>query len=208
MPPTSFSPHTCHTISLTIYRQQEQPESLLTCFKIEGRNVSGSYQCGQSWELMWRTHVWTRGAKEDRAQDTKSWWQHSSDALVLPLAALWPTVASWQGQVSSLWLPSKHRRGHMGELGDGRNEKCHFPRCWADHRLWSGFGGQDRHLPYQWRGWCLPLLYIVMFQGMWSDLSLNESKSAFYGNAFPWNCIPWIFLLFNRVNMPSQQLKN
>lgn len=113
-----------------------------------------------------------------------------------------------QGQVSSLWLPSKHRRGHMGELGDGRNEKCHFPRCWADHRLWSGFGGQDRHLPYQWRGWCLPLLYIVMFQGMWSDLSLNESKSAFYGNAFPWNCIPWIFLLFNRVNMPSQQLKN
>lgn len=111
MPPTSFSPHTCHTISLTIYRQQEQPESLLTCFKIEGRNVSGSYQCGQSWELMWRTHVWTRGAKEDRAQDTKSWWQHSSDALVLPLAALWPTVASW----------------HAGGTGRGRYLHCDCP---------------------------------------------------------------------------------
>lgn len=49
------------------------------------------------------------------------------------------------------------------------------------HGHQNGVGGQGRHLPYQWRFWYQPLLYIVSFEWPCYDPNLNESTFAFLG---------------------------
>lgn len=168
--PKVSTPHSTpsqgHTIALTISCQGGQPESLFTGFKIVWMKtatpltlISGAKH--ENWCEGPRPGPGAKDGESLRHQELMTAFQWCSSAASCCFEAyLWLSgePQGQQGQASSLWLPSKHHQGHVGELGNGRSEKCRFPRlcargsqtpawCWGTgqtpalsvKRLMSGF---------------------------------------------------------------------
>ena len=110
--------HSSQALKLPEYRQQHLwLLSMGPNMRISGKHL-GLDQRGKDGESL-------------RHQELVTTWVRLLCCLLLLWSlsvAFQPATGTGKGQVSSLWLFSKHHRGHVGELGNARSEKCQFPR--------------------------------------------------------------------------------